>query len=148
MKNLTVIILFFLFCQINFSCKTIKEIPDFDESYVKDDIIVCYFRAKGMHPKGGEKGYLKHLKENLKYPELALKDSIQGTVYVKFWVEKDGSIPKDSIKITKSVHYLLDAEAIRLISIFPNWEYNNNDDITALPRGERKRVPIKFKISK
>ncbi len=149
MKNLIMAILSFLLCQINVSCKTIKEVPDFEvEPYVKDDIIVCYFKTKGWHPQGGDRGYIKHLKENLKYPELALKDSIQGTVYVRFWIEKDGSIPRDSIKVVKSVHYLLDAEAVRLVSIFPNWEYNYNDDTTGIPKAGRKRVPVKFKISK
>lgn len=64
----------------------------------------------------------------MKYPEDALKESVQGRVIVQCIVEKDGSIsnpkivnritsmadPVDSVKVR-----MFDAEAIRLISAMP-----------------------------
>ncbi|PLW98474.1 MAG: hypothetical protein C0593_05570, partial [Marinilabiliales bacterium] len=42
--------------------------------------------------KGGDKARIQFLVENLKYPEQARKDSIQGTVYVQFIIEENGSV--------------------------------------------------------
>ena len=149
MKNLIAPLLTLLLFQLIFSCKIIKEVPNFeDEFYVKDEIIICYFAPKGMYFKGGDKTYIKHLKENLKYPELALRDSIQGTVYVRLWINKDGNVTKDSIKVVKKVHYLLDAEAVRIVSLLPTFQYNQNDDISPIPKGKFMRLPVKFKINK
>ena len=41
---------------------------------------------------GGMKEMLKFLQENVKYPENAMKNNVQGRVIVQFVVEKDGEI--------------------------------------------------------
>ncbi len=41
---------------------------------------------------GGMEALIKYLSENIKYPEQAKKDKIQGKVYISFVVEKDGSV--------------------------------------------------------
>ena len=69
---------------------------------------------------GGYQALLAFLQENIKYPEQAEKDSISGQVMVTFNVETDGSITNP--KITKSVHPLLDAEALRVVNLMPKWE--------------------------
>ena len=52
---------------------------------------------------GGDKAFEKLITDNLKYPSKALKNKIQGIVYVKFIVEKDGSIIKDCVKVARSI---------------------------------------------
>ena len=70
---------------------------------------------------GGDRALMKWLNDNINYPIYAAAEmSIQGKVFVKFVVEKDGSIT--NIEITKSVHISLDKEAIRLVGKMPNWE--------------------------
>jgi TonB family protein len=55
------------------------------------------------------------LKENMIYPEQAMKDSIEGKVYVSFTVMADGSIA--DAKVERSVNPLLDNEALRLANL-------------------------------
>ena len=84
---------------------------------------------------GGYQALLEFLQENIKYPEQAEKDSVFGKVVVKFVVETDGSITNP--QVVKSVHPLLDAEALRVISIMPKWEPD---------RPGTYNLPITFKL--
>lgn len=55
------------------------------------------------------------LAENMKYPEQAKKDKIEGRVYVSFNVKTDGSIA--NLKVARKVNPLLDEEALRLVNL-------------------------------
>lgn len=68
---------------------------------------------------GREIARQKFLQENVIYPQKAKEAGIQGTVVVSFIVEIDGSIT--NIKVERSVHPLLDKEAIRVTKLMPNW---------------------------
>jgi protein TonB len=68
---------------------------------------------------GGEDARLRYLKDNLIYPPIAREAGIQGTVYVNFVVEKDGSIT--NVKILRSVGGGCDEEAIRVVQDMPRW---------------------------
>lgn len=91
--------------------------------------------------KGGRKELFKYLQENIKYPETAKKDSIQGTVFVSFVVGKKGEI--ENAKILRGVRKDLDQESIRVVSEMPNWEPGKQS-------GKAVRVmfnlPIKYKL--
>jgi len=56
-------------------------------------------------------GGLASLQREVQYPKKAKRMGVQGRVIVKFVVQKDGT-PTD-IRVTRSVHRLLDAEAVR-----------------------------------
>ena len=100
--------------------------------------------TKAMFP-GGDKEYLKFLVANLKYPSIAVRNGIEGTVYVRFIVGKDGSIMKDCVKVVKSIDPKLDEEAIRVVRMSPKW----SPALQRLrPVAMRIRVPVKFKITK
>ena len=58
--------------------------------------------------------------ENVKYPEKAQKQKIEGRVIVSFIVEKDGSISE--VHPLTAVHPLLDQEAMRLVNNMPKWK--------------------------
>lgn len=108
----------------------------------------------------------KFLGENIKYPVSARNAGGQGTVYVGFIVETDGSITnvtirkdapviiRDTItliemngvkgnKIVEKTDYSLGKEAVRVISMMPKWKPGRQD-------GKAVRVaytlPIKFKL--
>ena len=68
---------------------------------------------------GGMGALMDFLSKNVKYPEEARKNGIQGTVVVTFVVEKDGSISEP--KIARSIDFLIDLEAARVISKMPKW---------------------------
>jgi TonB family protein len=72
-----------------------------------------------MYP-GGEIGVNEHVKNELKYPEEALSDSIQGRVVVRYVVQTDGNVGE--IEVVESVHPLLDEEAKRVIRAMEKWK--------------------------
>ena len=62
---------------------------------------------------------LEYLMQNVKYPEDAEKQKIEGKVVASFVVETDGSISE--IKVLKPVYPSLDAEAVRVVQGMSNW---------------------------
>ncbi len=82
----------------------------------------------------------KHAQENLKYPADAFLKGIEGTFYVQFVVEKDGSIT--NVKVSKGVDEELDKEAVRVISIMPRWKPGKINGVVVRTKNE---TPVKFK---
>jgi TonB family protein len=68
---------------------------------------------------GGLAALRQFLAENVKYPDSAVKNKIQGKVYVNFVVSKDGTVSR--VKIVRGVDPALDAEALRVVSLLPKW---------------------------
>ena len=58
------------------------------------------------------------MKDNIKYPRSAIEAQIEGTVYVEFVVEKDGSLT--DIHIARKSTSLLD-QTLRVIKAMPKW---------------------------
>lgn len=89
---------------------------------------------------GGSQALVDFLRENTKYPEQALKDSIEGRVVVAFVIDTDGSITKP--EVVRGVHPLLDAEALRVVKLMPKWEPGSGN---GTPVKVRYNLPITFK---
>jgi len=73
-------------------------------------------------PKFQHEGYVDardYLLKNLKYPEEAYKQGIQGRVFVSFVVGRDGNVK--NVKVVRGVHELLDEEAKRVVETMPSW---------------------------
>ncbi|NQU33261.1 MAG: M56 family metallopeptidase [Bacteroidetes bacterium] len=91
---------------------------------------------------GGKDKLMTYLSENIKYPNEAKKNSIEGRVFVSFVVEKDGSI--GDVKILRGIGSGCDEESIRVIENMPRWTPGTQ-------RGQAVRVaynlPIRFKLS-
>lgn len=68
---------------------------------------------------GGARAWSKYLQQNLKYPDEAAKNEIQGTVLVQFIVEKDGTVSNITIISGPDV---LKAESIRIIRDSGKWK--------------------------
>ena len=90
---------------------------------------------------GGRSALDEFLSENLKYPEYALENGIEGKVYIGFIVEKDGSL--SDISIYDGIDLSLNIEALRFVKKLPNF-------IPGKKNGETIRchtlLPISFKI--
>jgi protein TonB len=69
---------------------------------------------------GGNAALLQYVSENMKYPQDAQDNHIQGKVTLKFVVNPDGTV--DRIEIMKGVDPLLDNEAIRVIKSLPKFK--------------------------
>lgn len=89
--------------------KFIKGISNdtFGETYNYEQI------SEAAEFKGGLRELYKFIGTNLKFPIDAIKARVSGKVFVKFVVEKDGSI--EDIYVLDSVHPSLDKEAISVI---------------------------------
>ena len=68
---------------------------------------------------GGMQAMIEFLQANMKYPEDAAKQKVEGRVMVQFIVETDGSI--SDVHVAKQVFPSLDAEAIRVVQAMPKW---------------------------
>lgn len=90
---------------------------------------------------GGQQALLEFLRQNVNYPEQARKDSIEGRVVLSFVVETDGSITEPTV--VRSLHPLLDAEALRVIKLMPKWEPGYQGD--SLVR-VKYNLPFTFKM--
>jgi len=88
---------------------------------------------------GGEKALTKFLQKNIVYPKGAKEKGIEGEVVISFVVEQDGSL--NNFKIQKSVHPLLDEEALRVVKIMPKWESGKEFGKNV---SQRLSLPVKF----
>ena len=90
---------------------------------------------------GGDEALYKYLVTNAHYPEEAKSHGIQGTVYLQFIVERDGTI--SNINVLRSPSDLLSNEARRLVKAMPRWKAGKQ-------RGKSVRVlytlPINFSL--
>jgi periplasmic protein TonB len=88
--------------------------------------------------KDGQVALFKFLASNVNYSKYTREHGIQGSVFVKFVIEKDGSVA--DIEIVKGVHKDLDDESMRVIGLMPKWIPGKLD-------GEYVRVSYTLPIS-
>ena len=69
---------------------------------------------------GGDAGLMQWLNRNIQYPKVAKNRGDKGRVTVSFVIDKTGKVIHG--RIERGVSAELDAEALRIISIMPNWE--------------------------
>jgi len=93
---------------------------------------------------GGQEALSQFISDNVRYPEKEQRKGISGVVYVKFVVEKDGSISNVEVErgVKKGKGY--DAEAVRLVKSMPRWN-------PGIQKGNKIRVqfvlPIRFTLT-
>ncbi|MEZ4933545.1 MAG: TonB family protein [Saprospiraceae bacterium] len=87
------------------------------------------------------KGLIDYISENLKYPELAKKKGIEGTVVIKFTVAADGTI--QDAEIIKGIGGGCDEEALRLVKSMPNWIPGTKD---GKPIATELKLPFNFAL--
>ncbi|MBU0487789.1 MAG: energy transducer TonB [Bacteroidetes bacterium] len=106
---------------------------DISESAVYD------FPEVFLEYPGGQAAMNKYLMENLTYPTLAKDSGVQGTVYLRFVVDTDGSIT--DLQVLNEIGLGCDEEAIRVVQSMPKWK-------PALMKGKpmpcRINLPVKF----
>ena len=106
----------------------------------KNDMLFSVVEVMPQYP-GGQIAMMKYIMENIKYPEQAMKEGIQGRVAVRFIVEKDGSI--SDVKPILSVHPLLNKEAVRVVESMPKWTPGKQN---GKPVRVRFNLPVMFKL--
>jgi protein TonB len=133
--NLThIIYLIILFCLFSFVENIDAQEITKDNVYEKVDVMPAY--------PGGVKALINTVASNVKYPEEAKKDGIEGKVLVQFYVDKDGKII-DS-KVIQGIGHGCDEEALRVIKLLKPFS-------PGLEKGKpvivRLVLPIAFKLA-
>lgn len=90
---------------------------------------------------GGIEALYKYMVDNVKYPEKAKADKIEGRVFVAFVIEKDGSVT--NAKVVRGVSDEIDAEALRVVSAMPKWKPGTQQ---GNPVRVQYNLPIVFKL--
>ena len=92
---------------------------------------------------GGPNELMKYLGENIKYPQSAIDNKIEGRVFVSFVIEKDGSVT--NAEVLRGIDKNCDAEALRVVSSMPKWKPGINED--GDPVRCKFTVPVVFKLN-
>ncbi|MEJ5993527.1 energy transducer TonB [Pedobacter sp. Du54] len=91
---------------------------------------------------GGIQKFYEFFGSNLKYPKSAVENNIQGTVYITFVIEKDGSLT--GIKPEgRKLGYGIENEAIRVLTLAKKW---NPGMVASKPIRTQFNLPLKFTI--
>jgi periplasmic protein TonB len=105
-----------------------------------DDKIFMVVEEMPSYKNGGQDGFATFLSKEISYPKEARKQNIQGTVFVSFIVEKDGSVT--TVEIVRGVDKMLDNEALRVVGL-TKWTPGKQSGKTVRTRFV---VPIAFKL--
>ena len=92
---------------------------------------------------GGITELYRFIAQNLKYPIEARQNKIQGKVFAKFVVRKDGST--SDISVLKGIGYGCDEEVVRIIGILPKWNAGKQNGI---PVNVYFTMPVNFVLEK
>jgi TonB family protein len=103
-----------------------------------------YSKARFTKPKfpNGEHALGAFMGTRIRYPAADREKGIQGIVYIKFIVEKDGSLT--DVHVIKSVSTNIDAEALKVLKSTPIWIPGTN---FGLPVRAEYRMPIIFALA-
>lgn len=94
-------------------------------------------------PDGGKRAYREYLHKNLRYPDVALNNNVEGRVTIQFTVETNGNI--SDIKVLRGIGFGCDEEVIRLIKSGPKWNPTKKNTV-AVP--DKVRVRMRFSLPK
>lgn len=118
MKKIS-LILFLLLSTIGLSATPLAKDADSEHIFVEVE--------RSAQFPGGNGELLKWLTANMKYPESALENHIEGKVIVKFTIEKDGTVTNPYI--VRGVNDELDGEALRLVNMMPKWQPGTDNGV-------------------
>jgi protein TonB len=133
-------IIIFIHYSAYYSQKKIDSINDID-FIENNEILIDYFPIVPVYNKGNKQLSID-IRNNITYPKSALKDSIQGKVYISYTIDVLGKI--NHPLIIKGVRKDLDEEALRVVKLLGDWT-------PAIENGKKVAVkyvlPINFKIN-
>ncbi|MBR5640062.1 MAG: TonB family protein [Muribaculaceae bacterium] len=92
---------------------------------------------------GGDAALKSFINQNIRYPQAAQDNGIQGKVVVQFVVEKDGSVGE--VKVARGVDPELDQEAVRVCKMLTGFTPGRNRE--GKPVSVWYTLPVKFKLT-
>lgn len=106
-----------------------------EENGIKNEYTSLEIRPE---PKKGMEHFYKFIGKKFSPTNSAYKNKVKGKILLSFIVDKEGKIT--DIKVIKGLGYGLDEEAIRVLSLYDDWN-------PALQRGRRVRCSYNIPIS-
>ncbi|HZK68372.1 MAG TPA: energy transducer TonB [Paludibacter sp.] len=107
-----------LFLVIGINAKTSPLVVENVNSIAENDTIMAAVDKEPEFP-GGNAARIEFIQQNIKYPEDAQRNKLEGKVYIQFVVSSIGQIIQ--AKVVKKLSPSLDEEALRVINSFPRW---------------------------
>ncbi|RYU78866.1 energy transducer TonB [Hymenobacter persicinus] len=93
--------------------------PTYSDTVMVAGKVMTYVEQMPVFP-GGQVALYQTLGQTISYPTEALQKRLEGRVFVSFVVSPAGIV--EDIKVSKGLHPLLDAEAVRAVSKLPAWQ--------------------------
>jgi len=93
------------------------------------------------HPEIGNLAFRQYLEKNLRYPEQAKANKVEGRVTVQFTVETNGTLT--SFAIIRGIGSGCDEELVRLIKEGSKWIPTKKDNV---PVQDKVKVRLKFEL--
>lgn len=99
----------------------VEEIEIKQEKEVEEDVNQIFtIVEEPAQPIGGMAAFYKYVGEKMKYPSQARRMGVEGRVFCKFTVNRDGSI--QDVQVIRGIGAGCDEEAIRVIQSAPAWK--------------------------
>ena len=125
------------------ACSIVNAIPGtviFEEEEVVEEEVFIIVEDDPEFP-GGLDSLAAFIQRNLVYPKQAMDDKIEGTVFVSFTIERDGTV--SNVRVLRDIGGGCGAEAVRIVKMMPKWKPGKQ-------RGRTVRcqfnLPIKFRL--
>jgi TonB family protein len=112
----------------------LSKIPANEAIYSKPDAMPEYL--------GGDEARVNFLCKNLTYPDEAKFNGISGLVVLCFIIDEQGCVK--NVRVLKSVHEILDTEAIRVTRLMPQWKPGMEN---GQPVKTQYCMPVKFTLN-
>ena len=120
----------------------IEQIVSVEEEEVEDD--QPFLRAETMPSfQGGDLNTFRNwVQSNVRFPQIALENGIQGRVTLTFVIEKDGSLT--NIQVLQTPDRSLSEEAVRVLSKSPKWSPGKQRNQTVRVK---YTLPVDFRVA-
>jgi periplasmic protein TonB len=108
----------------------------------KEEVIETVVDEPAEYP-GGAGAFKQFLVDNIKYPQIAIEEELEGKVWIQFVVDTKGSV--SNVKVLKGVPNCpeCDKEAVRVIKLSKNWTPGKNNGKAVK---SYHRVPVDYKL--
>ncbi len=139
MKLQYILTFFIAFSFIGLQAQVTTETDSVSASEGED--VFTFVEQQPQYP-GGDDAFFKFLDKNMKYPTEAREKGIQGTVWLRFVIGKEGKISE--VTVVRGIGGGCDEEAKRVVEHMPNWIPGTQ---SGKPVAVRYNFPIKFSMN-
>lgn len=112
-----------------------------DDTAVSKDTLQNVIPDEMPQYPGGMDALKQYLKDNVQYPDAAIKEHIQGSVLIGFVVTENGNV--SNVEVLKGLSPEINYEAIRVIRTMPKWIPGTKDGKNI---SLKYKVPITFRV--